>query len=294
MPSERARLVPQERKYTNAAYGSTRDAFERRDAEASREAHRQERLQKALPDHHERHGGTASEYLKSIVFGGMDGIMTIFALAASAAGAGANYQTVLIFGFANQLADAFSMGFGEFISSSAERDNAMSERDREMWEVENCFDAEVQEMIELYIKRGLSEEDATRIVQIMSKNPITFVDFMMVDELGLMVDVSDAWRPAKQGLVMFSSFVIFSCIPLLAYLIGGPLYSNDVLFAACVASTAVSLAILGSIKGYLTDVNILRSAMMMMFNGAIVGSLSFAVSQLANAILPNQDPEMLG
>eukprot|EP00388_Colpodella_angusta_P005163 GDKJ01016153.1.p1 GENE.GDKJ01016153.1~~GDKJ01016153.1.p1 ORF type:complete len:240 (-),score=8.60 GDKJ01016153.1:65-724(-) len=214
--------------------------------------------------------------------------MTIFALAAAAAGAGANYQTVLIFGFANQLADAFAMGFGEYVSSSAERDNAVAERDRELWEVENCFDAEVQEMIDLYIKRGLSEEDSTRIVQIMSKNPLTFVDFMMVDELGLIVDVSDKWRPAKQGLVMFVSFVIFSCIPLLAYLFGGPAYSKDVLFAACVGSTALALAVLGAIKGYLMDANILLSAIVMIFNGAVSGGLSFAVSQLANSLLPGQ------
>ena len=51
---------------------------------------------------------------------------------------------------ANVLADAFSMGFGEFIGGSAERDFALRERAREEWEVENCIEVEIEEMIELY------------------------------------------------------------------------------------------------------------------------------------------------
>ena len=88
--------------------------------------------------------GGASDYIKSIVFGALDGIVTTFAVVSAAQAAGTAFGTeggrsnvVLIMGFANLFADGFSMGFGEFISSSAESDHIAAERRREEWEVDS-------------------------------------------------------------------------------------------------------------------------------------------------------------
>jgi hypothetical protein len=48
-------------------------------------------------------------------------------------------------------------------------------------ECENYIEGEQQEMIDLYVKRGLSRESATRLVEILSKDPKIFVDVMMVE-----------------------------------------------------------------------------------------------------------------
>lgn len=70
-----------------------------------------------------------SEYLREIVYGGSDGIITTFAVVAGFTGAqsgnstlvGGSFLTVLLFGFANLLADATSMGLGNFLSIRAEQ-----------------------------------------------------------------------------------------------------------------------------------------------------------------------------
>jgi len=254
-----------------------RDAFKSGDVEASRIEHEKR-------THVEKHGGAGSDYIKSIVFGGLDGIMTTFAIVAAAAGAGATWKTILIFGVANVLADAFSMGFGEFISGNAELDFAREERKREEWEVANAKDLEIKEMVELYEEKGLSHEDAVAMVDIISKDDKIFVDFMMVDELQILVDLDDQWASAKQGLVMFTSFVAFGMLPLLAYL-GGSGKGTDIVFGISCAIVGVALMLLGAVKGKLTSMNIPYASGMMLFNGAVSGGASYGVGALVQYVV---------
>lgn len=78
---------------------------------------------------HQSEGG----FLKPIIFGGLDGILTAFAIVAGAAGGNLSTGVVLILGFSNIIADALSMGVGEFLSSKAENEWILSERRREEW-----------------------------------------------------------------------------------------------------------------------------------------------------------------
>jgi vacuolar iron transporter family protein len=62
------------------------------------------------------------KYIKNIVYGGIDGIVTTFAVVAGGSGASLPVGILLILGFANLIADGFSMAFGEFVSSRAENE----------------------------------------------------------------------------------------------------------------------------------------------------------------------------
>ncbi|CCW71153.1 unnamed protein product [Phytomonas sp. Hart1] len=254
---------------------AARSAFKNRDIEASRSEHNK-------PMNIESHNSSTSEYIKSIVFGGLDGIMTCFAVISAAAGSNGNYTTVLIFGFSNVIADGFTMGFGEYISGAAERENAMAERMREEWEVENAFDMEVDEMIQIYMDKGLSFEDASTIVSIISKDHKVFVDFMMVEELGLLLDIDDPHGPKKQGTVMAISFICFGLVPLFAYLFGKG-QGMDRFFVFSALLTMFSLILLGILKGYLVGISMFKSAFLMVLNGLASGVISFTIGYLIEA-----------
>ena len=60
--------------------------------------------------------GLAQHYLKDLVYGANDGIITTFAVVAGVAGAQLDARIVVILGFANLLADGFSMGASNFLS----------------------------------------------------------------------------------------------------------------------------------------------------------------------------------
>ena len=249
---------------------AARDAFKNKDVEASRKAHMEK----------EDHGGAGSEYVKSIVFGGLDGIITTFAVVAAAQGADGELEvakTVLILGFANLFADGFSMGFGEFLSSRAELDFAKSEREREEWEFENAPDLEKKEMVDLYMERGISEEDSETLVAILSKDKNLFVDTMMVEELGIQVELEDQWAPFKSAVAMFVSFICFGMVPLFVYL---PQKDSIEIFIIACSATALTLFILGAVRGKLTRQHWLKCGLYMVMNGAVAAGISYLVGFL--------------
>jgi VIT1/CCC1 family predicted Fe2+/Mn2+ transporter len=259
-----------------AAYNSAEGEDDLKAIEMSKQAH-----DSTHGAEQHRKGG---DYVKSIIYGGLDGIITTFAVVAAVAGSGMEVSVVIVMGFANLFADGLSMGFGDFLSSQAEDAFARNEMKREAWEVKNHLEGEKKEMIELYESKGLSKEDSTAIVDIISKDPKIFVDIMMVEELGIMPpddDTSGAW---KNGAVTFCSFCIFGCVPLLAYVIVAAAIgkeesgkNKDALFGASIGLTVVALAGLGAVKGGLTGEPKWKAALLTMVNGSAAAAVSYIV-----------------
>lgn len=61
------------------------------------------------------------DYLSEFVYGGIDGAVTTFAVVAGATGARFSLKVILVLGFANLIADGFSMGVGSYLSSKSEQ-----------------------------------------------------------------------------------------------------------------------------------------------------------------------------
>ena len=66
--------------------------------------------------------GKLQDYLKEFVYGGIDGAVTTFAVVAGGFGANLDTGILLILGFANLLADGFSMSVGAYLAAKSERD----------------------------------------------------------------------------------------------------------------------------------------------------------------------------
>ena len=203
---------------------------------------------KSSEEHHQSEGGM----LKPIIFGGLDGILTSFAIVAGAAGGALSPNTVLILGFSNIFADALSMGVGEFLSSKAENEWILSEREREMWEMENYPEGELKEMEDIYVEKGMSPDDAQLVIATMSKYKDFFVDIMMVHELELRVPEDDHLQESvKEGIVMFCSFAAFGAFPLLGYVIiptSFPDLPPETLFVSACIVTGIVLFLMGCVK----------------------------------------------
>ena len=76
------------------------------------------------------HASSKAKYIKNVIFGGIDGIITTFSIIAACFGSGLEIKYILAMGFANLLADAFSMGFGDYISSFFETNYILSEAEK--------------------------------------------------------------------------------------------------------------------------------------------------------------------
>ncbi|GMH93895.1 hypothetical protein TL16_g12750 [Triparma laevis f. inornata] len=230
-----------------------KEAYQSRDIEMAMKVH--DDKSKLTQNATENHSTEANGLIKSLVFGGLDGIITTFAIVAAVNGAGMDLNTIILMGVANLIADGISMGLGDYISSKAEADAVLAEYEREKWELENYPEGEYKEMIEIYEGKGLTSSDANAFVDIMKKYPDFFLDKMMVDELEVMPpeDTSDLW---KEGLVTFLSFVVFGSVPLLAYIIakfagvdGEGEGDGDLLFGISIIFTALTMFMLGIVSG---------------------------------------------
>lgn len=253
---------------------AARAAYESGDVEASRLEH----------EKNEPHSVASGELVKALVFGGLDGVMTIFAVVTAAAGPGGNWQVILVFGLANLVADAWAMGFGEFLGGTAEMDHARSEKLREEWEYDTVFEEEKEELMLIYMKRGYPEDDAQALVDILAKHKEHFIDAMMKDELGITDDLEDSYGPMKCGIVMFLAFCVFGMIPLVPYF-GGVGKGTDSVFWTSCALVGVALLVLGCLKGYLTDRPIGQMALNMLFAGIVSGLVSYLIASILAVII---------
>ena len=60
--------------------------------------------------------------LRTLMMGGIDGIITMFNMISVVEGSKLNYKYIFILGFATLISDAISMGSGEYFSVKAEKD----------------------------------------------------------------------------------------------------------------------------------------------------------------------------
>lgn len=66
-------------------------------------------------------------------------------------------------GFANLVADGISMGLGDYVSSSTEKDVAAKERAVTEWDVTNHERAQKQELVGKYQQLGMDINDAATV-----------------------------------------------------------------------------------------------------------------------------------
>ncbi|KAF4386784.1 uncharacterized protein LOC115706719 [Cannabis sativa] len=227
-----------------------------------------------------------SEYGKSIVYGGLDAIVTCFSLISSISANRLSSVDVLVLGFANLVADGISMGFGDFVSSSTEKDAAVIERAVTEWDVTNHSGPQKMDLLHQYQALGMDLDDATTVVNIFAKYKDILVDEKMMAQKGkLPPDQAGGDKPWKNGLVTFAAFIIFGSAPLLSFIILIPITDNEsVKFLGACLLSALALAFLGVAKAKIAGQNYALSAFTTLFTGAIAAGAAYALGWILRSI----------
>jgi len=267
---------------------TARQAYEGADVSASR-AYHESKLGRNVESSSEAHQ-TEGGLLKPIIFGGLDGILTSFAIVAGSAGGNLSPNVVLVLGFSNIFADALSMGVGEFLSSKANNEWILSERERENWEMENFPEGEIAEMIDIYKERGgMTHEDAELCIKTMAKYKDFFVDMMMTQELELQVpEANHVQESFREGVVMFLSFATFGALPLLGYVIIPILYPNlgeSELFASACIVTGIVLFFMGVIKSKFCAKDWIMCGVETLLLGGACATVAYTLGQLIDSLI---------
>jgi len=223
------------------------------------------------------------EYLGEFVYGGIDGSVTTFAVVAGSAGADLSAAVVIILGFANLIADGFSMSVGAYLSTKTERDNYEKHKNIEYWEIENLRDREVEEVREIYRQKGFEGDLLEKVVNKITEDKDRWVDVMMKEELEMSKETKS---PFAMGLVTFLSFIVVGFVPLLVYVINY-VRGNEINNTFTVASILTSLAFvsIGWLKSYVTQTNRIRGILETLLLGASAAALAYLVGDVLEKLI---------
>ena len=99
------------------------------------------------------------------MLGANDGIVSTASLLIGVAAADATRSAVLVAGVAGLAAGALAMAAGEYVSVSSQADTERADLEVERREQAQDSDAEVQELAEIYIGRGVDPPLAQQVAQ---------------------------------------------------------------------------------------------------------------------------------
>jgi len=255
-----------------------RRAYYYRDVYLAEAAHSEEHLNRTL-----RQDGKHARYLADAVLGATDGIVTTFAVVASAAGASLSPGIALIMGFANLLADGFSMAVANYLGARSQQEYWNEEEAREIWEIEHLPDAEREEMRRIYQQKGFEGELLDRVVATLTGDKQRWVEEMMRDELGIQ---RESIAPLASGCVTFASFAIAGLVPMLSYVAAWLRPSlTGTAFPISIGLTASILFVVGAVRCVMTHRVWWKSGFEILLTGGIAALCAFAVGYLLRNLI---------
>ena len=222
--------------------------------------------------HRERHRIGREGWLRAAVLGANDGVLSTASLILGVATATHSHGGILIAGVSGLLAGALSMAAGEYVSVSSQADIEKADIALESRELAEEPSAELRELRNIYIKRGLTKELAAEVAE-----QLTAKDALAAharDELG--ISLRTQARPVQAASASAASFAAGAAVPLVASVVA----PVGVVVAAVYAISVIALAGLGALGAQAGNAPILPATLRVTFWGVVAMAVSAGVGTL--------------
>ena len=157
------------------------------------------------------HVGTRLNWLRAAVLGANDGIVSTAGVVMGVAGATDDGGTIVLAGIAALTAGALSMGAGEYVSVSTQRDSEKSILHLEATELRQMPQTEERELAEMYVEKGLSRETAEQVARELTEHDALRAHADI--EFGIDPDnLTNPWHAAWASML---AFTVGALLPLL-------------------------------------------------------------------------------
>ena len=220
----------------------------------------------------ERHRTQRIGWLRAAVLGANDGIVSTASLIIGVAAAEASRSGVMIAGVAGLVAGAMSMAAGEYVSVSSQADTERADIEREREELATEPDAELRELAQIYVRRGLDAALARQVAEQLTAHDA--LGSHARDELGIS-EVHTA-RPVQAAFASAGTFAVGAGMPLVAAI----LVPQRVIVLVVAGTSLIFLAVLGGLSAHAGGASIGRGAARVTFWGALAMALTAAVGAL--------------
>lgn len=222
----------------------------------------------------ERLSQTRHSYLRDWVYGGIDGAVTTFAVAAGVTGAHLAPFVIMVLGVANLLGDGFSMAAANFVGTKTEAEEHKFYEKYEHQQIHQEPLGEKEEIRQLFIKKGFSGDILEKIVDRITKDPTLWVKTMLREEYGLPTEIRSPWKAAACTLC---SFIICGFVPLLSFT-----FHFRSPFLLSMIFTGIVFFIIGSLRSIWSTQGFLRSGLTTFLIGSVAASLAYFVGMFFN------------
>lgn len=212
------------------------------------------------------------------VLGGVDGIITTFAVVAGSTGGRLSTQVIVVLGVASLFADGFSMAVSNFLSTSSKREEVKRAREDEAWQIGKYPKGERQEIREIFARKGFGGQTLDQIEEVISRNHGVWVDTMIEDELNLEKHPGNPWTAAT---ATFIAFLVFGFVPLVPYVFSMP---EPLAFNVSAGLSGVAFIVLGVIKGLRLGRSPARSGLQTFLIGAFAAVLAYSIGVLLRSL----------
>ena len=211
-------------------------------------------------------------WLRAGVLGANDGIVSTSALMVGVAGAGMTAGGILTAGIAALVAGAFSMGVGEYVSVSSQRDSEKAAIERERALLAANPDGQRDQLAHMYEARGLTPGTAQTVADELSEGDALGAHLEV--EYGL--DPDDLNNPWAAALSSAVAFTLGALVPLLA----------TVLFPSAwapwpiVIATGIALIVTGVVSARIGDSGKRLATVRVFIGGMLALAATWAIGAL--------------
>ena len=224
----------------------------------------------------DRIASSNQNYIRDFIYGGIDGAVTTFAVVSGVSGAELSPAVVLILGFANLVADGFSMAASNYLGTRAEQDDYRRLERIEHRHIAVAPDGEREEIRQIYRGKGFEGEELDKAVELITADEDRWVKTMLTEEYGLPAQIRSPWHAA---FATFAAFVACGIVPLLPYLFG----VESSFLVSCIM-TGVTFFLIGSFKSRWSTSSWYRSGLETLFVGALAAGLAYGAGVLLKGI----------
>ena len=190
------------------------------------------------------HIGPTRQYMRDIVLGVNDGLVSIFLLVVGVVGGGLKPREVLLAGLTGAIAGAISMAAGEYIATKSQEEVFDAELALEREHIRFHRGVELGEIREMFTDMGLPHEQVEHVVAALDNDDEALIKTMMALEFGVVE--AERRKPVRAALfsgLLFVAGALPSLIPFVivttttAGLVAGGIGAGIALFAVGAAKT---------------------------------------------------------
>jgi VIT1/CCC1 family predicted Fe2+/Mn2+ transporter len=215
-------------------------------------------------------GGT----LRAAIFGVNDGLVSNLSLVIGVAGANPDGRFIILAGISGLLAGAFSMGAGEFVSVTSQRELFERQIELERQELESDPESERRELALIYRAKGIGEAEAEALAGRIIADKSVALETLAREELGLNPD--ELGSPYGVSISSFTAFASGAIIPVIPFLFG----SSWLHFTLSVVLSGIALFAVGVGVSLFTGKSALFSGARQLAIGAVAAAVTYTIGRI--------------